>query len=146
MDPTAQAKGAAYRIVGAAHYCDATIVFGPNQRGASAAAPRGNRIILYDPEIMPTLPYKKEFVIAHECGHHALEHTSPLGSLREDSPFKTKELNADCWAASALATAGRQDIIRDQIEMFLAQSEPVSGSRYPTYRERAEKLEECSSK
>ena len=102
------------------------------------------KVILFDPKIMKTLPFLDEFVFAHECGHHALKHVSPLGTLRTDLPFKIKELNADCWAGKAMAKAGFQKIIRDQITIFRDPATPASAPRYPTYGERADKLEECS--
>ncbi len=135
-----------FRIAGAPIYCDATIIIGPNQRGASSAAPQGKPVILYDPNIMETLPYLQAFVYAHECAHHELGHTSPAGLLREGHAFREKELAADCWAAETLVAAGEAAIVRQQIELFRSQTDQRSGPRYPLYVERAEKLAACALK
>lgn len=135
-----------FRIAGTAFYCEATIVIGPNKRGASSAAPQGKAVILYDPEIMATLPYLEPFVYAHECAHHALGHTSPAGLLREGHAFREKELAADCWAAETLVASGEANIVREQIELFRSQADQRSGPRYPLYTERAAKLAACALK
>lgn len=116
---------------------------GPNPRGASSAAPQGRGVILYDPQVMAKLPYLKPFVLAHECAHHALDHTSPQGLLREGHLFKQKELDADCWAARILTEQGEQTIVEDQIALFLAQKTPSPGPRYPAWKTRAKRLQGC---
>lgn len=133
-----------FEIIGPAPYCDATIVHGPNDRGASSAAPQGRAVILYDPRLMPQLPYLEPFVMAHECAHHVLGHTSPEGLLREGFQFQEKELAADCWAARELAERGEDDVVADQIALWHGQDSDRPGPRYPTWAERIDKLRECA--
>ncbi|MEM1297957.1 MAG: hypothetical protein AAGH68_01665 [Pseudomonadota bacterium] len=133
-----------FKIIGPAPYCDATILHGPNERGASSAAPQGRAVILYDPRLMPQLPYLEPFVMAHECAHHALGHTSPEGLLREGFQFQEKELAADCWAARELTARGEADVVAEQIALWDRQDTDRPGPRYPTWAERIDKLRECS--
>lgn len=131
-------------MLGPAAYCTATVMEGPNPRGASAATPRGENIILIDPAVMAGLPYLRPFVMAHECAHHALGHTTPQGLLRAGSEFRRKELDADCWAAKRLAKAGKLQVVNDQIALFEAQTSAAPGPRYPSWADRITKLEACA--
>ena len=137
------AEGAEFRIQGDAPYCDAVVVHGPNPRGASASAHTGRSIILIDPSVLDKLPYVRGFVLAHECGHHALGHTSPQGFLLEGFLFQDKELAADCWAAQTLSKAGQGTIVEQQIALFEARKDRRPGPRYPAWRKRVEKIREC---
>lgn len=133
-----------FSIEGPAPYCDATVLRGPNPRGASSAAPTGAPMILVDPAVLAGLPYVRPFVMAHECGHHALGHTSPAGLLREGSEFREKELAADCWAAAALVAAGDHAPLQEQIAIFQARGDSRPGPRYPRFGERAERMAACA--
>ncbi|MEM7060657.1 MAG: hypothetical protein AAF557_24005 [Pseudomonadota bacterium] len=141
--PAVASDQSTYRIVGPAPYFSATIMEGPNPRGASVAAPQGKAVILIDPKVMVDLPYLEPFVLAHECAHHVLNHTSPQGLLREGHLFKQKELDADCWAAHTLADRGEGTIAEGQIALFLEQTTPSPGPRYPAWRTRAKRMQGC---
>jgi hypothetical protein len=93
---------------------------------------------------MATLPYLDAFVFAHECGHHALDHTSMIGLLREGHLFETKELAADCWGARAMVAAGRTEDLRAQLAIFRSMSDQRPGPRYPLFGTRADRMEDCA--
>jgi len=133
-----------YEPQGLAEYCDVMIFFGPNEGGASSMAPGGRSAILYDPDVMQSLPYIDAFVFAHECGHHALNHTSMLGLLREGHLFAQKELAADCWAAKTLVQAGQEGELRKQLNIFKDLGSERPSPRHPTYFERATHIESCA--
>lgn len=139
------AEGAEFEVQGDAPYCDAIVVHGPNPRGASASAHTGRSMILIDPSVLDKLPYVRSFVLAHECGHHALGHTSPQGFLLEGFLFKDKELAADCWAAKTLIEAGQGHVVERQIGLFEQRKDLRPGPRYPAWRERVAKMRECTN-
>lgn len=133
----------AFRILGQANFCDATVMEGPNPRGASSAAPQGRQMILIDRGVLADLPYLHPFVMAHECAHHALGHTTPEGLLREGYVFRKKELDADCWAARTLAEDGQLAIVYDQMNLFRSQPTESPGPRYPTWQDRIDRMASC---
>jgi len=133
-----------YEVKGKAAFCDVTVIYGPNDRGASSSAPGGRAAILYDPDVMANLPYLDAFVFAHECGHHALNHTSMVGLLREGHLFEMKELAADCWGAKALVAAGQDHVLRQQLEIFRSMPGERPGPRYPSFGKRADQIENCA--
>ena len=141
--PVAAQAPAKFEIIGTAPYCDAIVVEGTNPRGASSSAPQGRRVILIDPDVMAALPYLTPFVLAHECAHHVLGHTSPRGLLREGHRFRQKELDADCWAAHRLGQANETDSVLAQIELFQSQDSVSPGPRYPAWRTRAKRMQAC---
>ena len=135
--------GQEYRLIGPAPYCNATVIEGPNPRGASSSTQTMGAVILIDRDVLAKMPFEFEFVLAHECGHHLLGHTSIEGMLRQEFQFRDKELAADCWGARMLNDAGEVDILTRQLATFRTQGDARSIPRYPTFRERAERLHEC---
>ncbi|MEM8539166.1 MAG: hypothetical protein AAGF56_15055 [Pseudomonadota bacterium] len=141
--PAAAQAPAQFEIIGSAPYCDATVVQGTNPRGASASAPQGRGVILIDPDVLADLPYLMPFVLAHECAHHVLGHTSPQGLLREGHAFRQKELDADCWAANHLAKVGEGPVVEEQIALFRDQKSDAPGPRYPAWQTRIKRMLAC---
>ncbi|MEM9139049.1 MAG: hypothetical protein AAGB15_04405 [Pseudomonadota bacterium] len=137
------ASGQSYRIAGDVPYCDATLMEGPNPQGVSAAAPRGEAVILYDAEAMADKPYLKPFLLARQCAHIVLEHISPQGRMRSDLLIAAMELDADCWAAMALAKAGQGQIVLDQVALFGAEESDRANPSAPTWPARSRKLQDC---
>lgn len=133
-----------FTLIGPAPYCAATVIHGPNGRGASSAAPQGRAMILWDPAVMDTLPYLEAFALAHECAHHELGHTSPAGMLKEGYHFRKKELAADCWAARTLTERGENDVLTEQIALWQAQTAEATDPRYPSWAERIDTLRRCA--
>lgn len=141
---TAPAHGQqAYRILGPVPYCSATLMEGPNPRGISSASPRGEGVILLDPDVLDGLPYLRPFAVARQCAHIVLDHITPRGQIRGGQLIGATELAADCWAANALATAGETQTVLEQIALFQAETSPRPSPRAPTWQARARKVQDC---
>lgn len=132
-----------YRIAGPVPYCGATLMEGPNPKGVSSAAPRGEGVILFDPVQMQDHPILKPFALAHECAHIVLGHITPQGQMRADQLFAAAELAADCWAAKALVKATETKVVTAQIARFEAELRPLANPRAPTWKVRARKIRDC---
>jgi hypothetical protein len=73
----------------------------PDIAAASFDRFTGTPVIFFNPWAVSRLPPAfREFVHAHECAHHHLDHlrTGPVGS--------SDEAEADCWAAAELTALG----------------------------------------
>lgn len=61
----------------------------------------GERLIYYNPFVLSWLPLQlREWIYAHECAHHVLDH------LRFGFVTAEQEVEADCWATSELTARG----------------------------------------
>lgn len=140
---SAGANAQAFTPGGPAAYCEAEIIHGENPRAASSLQKGDRRLIVIDRKRMADLPYLDRFVIAHECGHHALAHTSVAGTLLMGHDFAAKELAADCWAARRLAEAGEGVVATAQARVFRALGNGRSDPSYPSYAARADKIIAC---
>ena len=80
------------------------------QKATAWRDPRtGQPFITVDPGVMGNWTMSRVFAIAHECGHHMRSHTMPQGQWWRRMQFwatRAQELDADCWAARALAAYG----------------------------------------
>lgn len=129
-------------------FCGLPVIVLPNPFGASAARdPSGRPVIYVDPAIMSNWTSSRIFVLAHECGHHRIGHTTPRGQwFRHTQGWATRvqELEADCWAAEALALRGYGRDLRRQYDDFLRQGRVSFPPNYPSGIERAETVARCS--
>ena len=107
----------------------------------------GNPVIHIDPGVMANWTMSRIFTLAHECGHHRLGHTTPGGLWARNMLFwatRAQELEADCWAAKALASVGyRRDLEKAFIDFIYQGGTPPSN--YPSGHERAETVARCAA-
>jgi hypothetical protein len=123
------------------------IVQSTKQIAVAALDNNGIRIIIIDPGAMNNWTHSRRFVLAHECGHHQLGHTTPAGlEARKGIPWasKSQELAADCWAATALSgVMARSDLVA-VINKYAAEGN-WAPSGYPTGYERAANIVRCAN-
>lgn len=126
-------------------FCGLPIVVENDPQVASARKDQfGNRFIHVDPGAMANWTMSRMFTLAHECAHHLLGHTTPIGELQRFSGGTARqELEADCWAAQALKNTGYDsDITRTILEQ--ANQGHFASPGYPTGRQRAENILQCA--
>jgi hypothetical protein len=104
-------------------------------------------IIVLDPLLAyPGQEAHRRFLIAHECAHHRLKHTS-LRGLREriirPNGVEDQELSADCWAAEALTAADMDGDARSIVDMFYRKGLHSPGSGYPSGVQRSTMIYHC---
>jgi hypothetical protein len=131
-------------FVGYDSFCNLPVVVGSDQQTATARTDgNGNKFIHVDPGVMNNWTTSRMFVLAHECAHHLLGHTSNLGQAERYYGGTTKqELEADCWAAKSLQSIGNtQDISRTILEQ--ASKGHFAGGNYPSGYQRAQNILAC---
>lgn len=125
--------------------CGLPVVVGPDPQIATARKDAfGRPFIHVDPGAMRNWTTSRRFVLAHECAHHRLGHTSPLGEQqRFFGGTRQQELEADCWAARALRQHGlTADITRTVLEH--ASQGHFAANGYPSGQERAHNIQACA--
>lgn len=124
--------------------CNLPVIVGSDPQLATARVDNsGNPYIHVDPAVMSNWTTSRIFVLAHECAHHLLGHTTSLGKMqRFRGGTKQQEMKADCWAAKVLLDAGyTADITRTILEW--ANKGHFSASGYPSGIERAKNISNC---
>ncbi|CAD7849802.1 MAG: hypothetical protein [Olavius algarvensis Delta 4 endosymbiont] len=137
-------KGIADMFAGYDAFCGLPVVVGPNPQMATAETDRiGRKFIHIDPRAMSNWTNSRIFVLAHECAHHRLGHTSSMGKLERFSGGTARqELAADCWAAKKLRQIGYEfDISRTILQH--ASRGHFSANGYPSGNRRARNILNC---
>jgi hypothetical protein len=126
-------------------FCGLPVVVGRDPQTATARTDRfGQKYIHIDPGAMGNWTASRVFVLAHECAHHLLGHTSPLGAMERFSGGTAKqELEADCWAARQLRRAGLDFEITRTVLQNASQGHFAAGG-YPSGRRRALNVSRCA--
>lgn len=125
-------------------FCGLPVVVGYDPQTATARKDQfGQKYIHIDPSAMSNWTNSRIFVLAHECAHHLLGHTDPLGELERFSGGTAKqELEADCWAAKSLREIGLIfDINRTILQNVARGHFSING--YPSGSQRANNILEC---
>ncbi|RVU38202.1 hypothetical protein EOI86_02585 [Hwanghaeella grinnelliae] len=108
----------------------------------------GAKVILIDPLLTKRgNEFHKAFLIAHECAHHVLGHTSEDGLRRRWSSRRSvtdQELSADCWAAEALSRAGLSDFTTLMSKQMSQSGLFSPGGGYPAGIQRATIIRKCA--
>jgi hypothetical protein len=138
-------KSEAQVFAGYDMFCGLPVVIGQDPQTATARVDQyGNPFIHIDPSVSSNLTLSERFVIAHECGHHILGHSSALGTAqRYMGGTRQQELDADCWAARKLASVGLYADLSVTI-MSHASSGHFASQGYPTGLERANNVMACA--
>ncbi|NQY37296.1 MAG: hypothetical protein HRT37_20525 [Alteromonadaceae bacterium] len=125
-------------------FCGLPVVVGSDLQTATARTDKyGNKFIHIDPKAMSNWTTSRMFTLAHECAHHLIGHTTPLGQKeRYYGGTSKQELEADCWAARKLESIG---VYRDIDRAILdnAKQGHFSSGGYPTGMERAQNIINC---
>lgn len=135
-------------FAGYAEFCGVPIIVARTPQQAVASRDQFGRPIIYvDPGVMANWTMSRVFTIAHECGHHMRGHTTPQGMWWRNTQFwatRAQELDADCWAAAALARWGyyRSDLERAAYDF--AMQGPFMQGTYPSGQERAQVVTRCA--
>ena len=127
-------------------FCGLPVVVNYDPQVATARTDQyGNKFIHVDPGVMANWTHSRMFTLAHECAHHLLGHTNPLGAQeRFRGGTRRQELEADCWAAQALQGVGHSfDINRAMLQH--ASDGHFSAGGYPSGTERAQNILQCVS-
>lgn len=132
---------------GYARECGYPILFKATRHVSFARIhPRHGPVIWLDPTL--SLPHQRMhrlFLIAHECAHHRLGHTTPRGlKLRAGlNGVPDQELSADCWAAEALTRAGHERMARLIGDQMYRKGLYSPGARYPSGVQRSTMIVHC---
>lgn len=115
----------------------------------AVTAADGSQIIFIDPLLTKRgNEFHKAFLIAHECAHHRLGHTSKEGLNSRWSSGRAvsdQELSADCWAAETLSRAGLRQFT-NTMSLRMRRSGLFSpGGGYPAGVQRASIIRECAA-
>lgn len=127
-------------------FCKLPVVVGDDPQTASARTDQyGRKYIHMDRGAMADWTAPRIFVLAHECAHHRLGHTSALGHLERYTGGTAKqELEADCWAARVLAQAGYHGDIK-RMMLQTAYMGHFASPGYPTGTQRSVNIGKCAA-
>jgi len=107
---------------------------------------RLGKIIVLDPVLnYPAQDRHRRYLIAHECAHHVLSHTTHSGLWKrmQEKGVEDQELSADCWAAEALVKAGLPEDVRFMADSFYRKGLFSPGSGYPSGVQRSTLVYHC---
>lgn len=141
-----QAMTQAAMFAGYDEFCGIRVIVTPNPQLASASIDQYGRVIYVDPGVMSNWTMSRIFLLAHECGHHRKGHITPNGMWFRNTQFwatRAQELEADCWAAKALAANGYFGDIERTVRQFASQGIYPQGN-YPSGQERAQVIDRCA--
>ena len=146
-DPKVQGRDEPFP--GYADRCGFKILLKPTSHVATAeTAADGAKVIFIDPLLTKAgNEYHKAFLIAHECAHHVLGHTSEDGLSRRwvsRRAVADQELSADCWAAEALSEAGLSAYTK-MMSRQMSRSGLFSSGGYPAGIQRAAIIRNCAA-
>ena len=134
-----------YSLIGFDSFCGLPVYTGYNPQIATAEIDiNGQPIIHIDPSAFNNQSHSRLFVLAHECAHHKLGHTSQFGKAqRFYGGTRQQELDADCWAAKQLKKYGFFNDINYATFVNIANGF-FTGNGYPSGVERAKNIQECA--
>lgn len=132
-------------FVGYDNFCGLPVIVEQTSQDAVATIRNGQRVIIIDPAVISNWRFSRIFALAHECGHHRIGHLSSFEqfSRLHMNATRKQELEADCWAARALAENGYYNDIRRTI-MQRVNEGPIMQGPYPSGMERATFIAQCA--
>jgi len=108
--------------------------------------PRLGKIIVLDPLLTyPAQDAHRRYLIAHECAHHLLGHTTPKGlkNRAKRKGVEDQEMSADCWAAETLAVTRFTSEVVFMADAFYRKGLVSPGSGYPSGVQRSTMIYHC---
>lgn len=135
---------------GFAARCDMPVVYRSTWHGSLAEHDDAGRpVIVLDLSLrLPARRFQRNFLLAHECAHHLLGHTSPDAvAMRRThgAVVAAQEKAADCWAAQFLGQLGRDDEAKAMAEFFYRRGTGLPGGGYPSGADRSTLIQHCWS-
>ncbi len=111
---------------------------------------RGRLLIVLDPSLTTQEEQDRmQFLLAHECAHHHMEHAryaSRRARALSTSVVRDQELSADCWAAELWARLGIERPILVMTQRFNRAGLYSPGGGYPAGIQRASIINQCAVK
>ena len=108
----------------------------------------GVPLIVIDPSLLrPRQAFHRVFLIAHECAHHRMKHTSRAGLAKRNTArhgIRDQEMSADCWAAETLTRAGMLEPLLEIADQFWRRGFVSPGGGYPSGIQRSNVIRHCS--
>ena len=128
--------------------CDAKLRYEPTPQISKAYIDHdGTRHIVLDPILKsPEQAVHRKFLIAHECAHHELKHTTREGLARRNSlhnAVRDQELSADCRASEQLFKHDLSDELLGLADEFWRRGFVSPGQGYPSGVQRSNIIRHC---
>ncbi|MEL7470266.1 MAG: hypothetical protein AAFN27_17565 [Pseudomonadota bacterium] len=109
---------------------------------------RGRLKIVLDPVLTANGEQDRmQFLLAHECAHHQMNHALPVSRrarAQSHGVVRDQELSADCWAAELLARLGHERPILIMTQRFHRAGLYSPGGGYPAGIQRASIIQQCA--
>ncbi len=103
--------------------------------------------IVIDPKLLqPQQGFHRTFLIAHECAHHRMRHTTRGGLAKRfnaEHGIRDQELSADCWAAETLTKVGMLPALLNIADQFWRRGFVSPGGGYPSGIQRSNVIRHC---
>jgi hypothetical protein len=136
-------------FAGYAEECGYPIVFSSTLAVSEAVIDRqGRLVVVLDPSLATESERdRREFLLAHECAHHQMDHALPASRRSRalfNSVVRDQELSADCWAAQLLARLGHEKPILVMTQRFHRAGLYSPGGGYPAGIQRASIIQQCA--
>ncbi len=108
----------------------------------------GTPVIIIDPTLLaPRQGFHRTFLIAHECAHHKMKHTSRAGLAKRFTTthgIRDQEMSADCWAAETLTRIGMMPPLMQIADQFFRRGFVSPGGGYPSGIQRSNVIRHCA--
>ena len=108
----------------------------------------GKSLIVLDPRLETEVEQaRRQFLIAHECAHHLMNHATAKSRVKRSSShqvIRDQELSADCKAAEMLARKGQERTIRIMADRFYKAGLYSPGGGYPAGIQRSTIILHCA--
>lgn len=108
----------------------------------------GTARITLDPELMqPRQGFHRMFLIAHECAHHKMKHTTRGGLAKRFGKLhgiRDQEMSADCWASETLTRLGMLPQVTNIADQFWRRGFVSPGGGYPSGIQRSNVIRHCA--
>ena len=103
--------------------------------------------IVIDPQLLqPRQGFHRTFLIAHECAHHQMRHTTRGGLAKRYTAhhgIRDQEMSADCWAAETLTKVGMLPALLTIADQFWRRGFISPGGGYPSGIQRSNVIRHC---
>ena len=108
----------------------------------------GVPVIVIDPELLQARQgFHRTFLIAHECAHHRMRHTTRGGLAKRftaEHGIRDQEMSADCWAAETLTQEGMLPALLNIADQFWRRGFISPGGGYPSGIQRSNVIRHCA--